>query len=599
MERTTFGTYALTIPGKRGTNGTLLLQVADLEPGTSVPMASRAFLSYEYDDASGKFLIEVRKMLFERESELIDANFYFAWVDFAQPLAPPSGPRLRSVDQVIVANVTTPLDVKEANLAVNTDMPEILITTIDQSNTNAFVDPTTGQPARQALVGYFYDPRTLTPIRGPFLIMGNGSATGNGEITRHDVKYNSASQEYIVVGCARQYENGIDLVMIARLGTSTGPVDPLLDVSVFDGIADGQSYDDVSVAVSPVNGNFILVAEHKVAGEGEGTYGALFDRDGRTLAGPTRLDQLEPARDEDDPDVIYLPGRDVFMYLSNTDGAVLGNRIVGSIIQTVPGGTGNLQVSGPEQSLSTTGTGIAQGHPASIENPFNGEIITAFDTGGNDVATGELSYFDIGAGPSYTFAEVGPQMPYLAGAAGKPFAHQHPQLDVDPGSGMFVLGYQARASTVGLPNGYVFSVLDSNGAVMPSQLGAPYYLIDAVAGGIETTVNFHNIKYDPFSDSFVVVAAAGGSGSRALYLAAVQVTSSLLPEAPALTIQREGNNVVIRWPASATGYGLQSSASLSAPNWIPSPTAPVVDGNFLKLTAPIGSGSQFFRLIRN
>jgi hypothetical protein len=84
-----------------------------------------------------------------------------------------------------------------------------------------------------------------------------------------------------------------------------------------------------------------------------------------------------------------------------------------------------------------------------------------------------------------------------------------------------------------------------------------------------------------------------------LYLAAVQVTSSLLPEAPALTIQREGNNVVIRWPASATGYGLQSSASLSAPNWIPSPTAPVVDGNFLKLTAPIGSGSQFFRLIRN
>ena len=447
-------------------------------------------------------------MLFERESELIDASFYFAWVDFAQPLAPPSGPRLRSVDQVVVADITTPLDLKEANLAVNTDMPEILITTIDQSNTNGFVDPTTGQPARQALVGYFYDPRTLTRIRGPFFILGNGSATGNGQITRHDVKYNPVSHEYVVVGCARQYENNIDLVMIARVGDSTSVGEPLMDVVVFDGIADGQSYDDVSVAVSSANGNFILVAEHKVAGEQEGVYGALFSPIHVALTVPTRLDQLQPAGDEDDPDVIYLPGRDVFMYLSNTDGAVLGNRIVGSVIQTVPGGTGNLQVSGPEQSLAVT-TGISQGHPASIESPFNGEIITAFDTGGNDVATGELSYFDIGAGPAYTFAEARPQMPYLAGAAGNPFAHQHPQLDVDPGSGMFVIGYQARASTVGLPNGYVFSVLDSNGAVMPSQLGAPYYLIDAVAGGIETTVNFHNIKYDAFSDSFLAVAAAG------------------------------------------------------------------------------------------
>jgi hypothetical protein len=352
------------------------------------------------------------------------------------------------------------------------------------------------------------------------------------------------------------------------------------------------------VAVSSANGNFILVAEHKVAGEQEGVYGVLFSPIHVALAGPARLDRLQPAGDEDDPDVIYLPGRDVFMYLSNTDGAVLGNRIVGSVIQTVPGAGGILQVSGPEQSLAVT-TGISQGHPASIENPFNGEIITAFDTGGNDVATGELSYFDIGAGPAYTFTEAHAQMPYLAGAAGNPFAHQHPQLDVDPSAGMFVLGHQARASTVGLPDGYVFSVLDSDGAVMPSQLGAPYYLIDAVAGGIETTVNFHNIKYDAFSDSFLAVAAGGGSGSRALYLAAVQLTSSLLSGAPALTIQREGNNVVIRWPASATGYALESSASLGAPSWSAVAGAPEVDGSFLKRTLPIGSGARFFRLIRN
>jgi hypothetical protein len=597
--RTELGTYELTIPGKRGTNGTLLLQVADLEPGTAVPMASRAFMSYEYDSATGKFIIQARNMFVDTESDLVDTSFYFAWVDFAQPLAPPSGPRLRSIDQVVVADINT-INVKEANVAVNTDMPEILITTIDQSNTGAYVDPTTGLPAVQALVGYFYDPRTLTKIRGPFFIMGNGAA-GTGNITRHDVKYNPVSDEYIVVGCARQYENSaIDLVMISRVGNSTSAGEPLLEVSVFDGLQNGLSYDDVSVAVSPVNGNFILVAEHRAPGEGtaEATFGALFDRNGAPLTPtPGRLDRLQPTGDEDDPDVIYLPSRDVFMYLSNTDfSGGLANKIVGSIIQTVPDAMGNLQVSGPEQSLAAT-TGVSQGHPASIENPFNGEVITAFDTGGNNTPTGELSYFDIGPGPAYTFTEARPQQPYLAGAGGDPFQHQHPQLGVDPNSGVFVLGYNARGSTVGLPDGYVFSVLDMNGSMMPSQLGAPYYLMDGPA--IETTVNFHNIKYDPSSDSFVAVAAAGASGARVLYLAAVQVTSSALPEAPRLTITRSGSDVVIRWPASATGYVLEASASLSAPSWSAVSGTPQADGDFLRMTVPIGSGMRFFRLIRN
>lgn len=286
------------------------------------------------------------------------------------------------------------------------------------------------------------------------------------------------------------------------------------------------------------------------------------------------------------------------MYLSNTDvSGGLVNKVVGSVIQTVPDAGGNLQVNGPEQPLAAT-SGPTQGHPASIENPFNGEIITAFDAG-NNVPNGELSYFNIGPGPSYTFSEARPQMPYLAGAAGNPFTHQHPQLDVDPNSGVFVLGHQARDTSVGLPDGYVFSVLDTNGAVMPSQLGAPYYLMDTLAGPVDTGVNYHNIKYDPFSDSFLAVAAAGGSGSRVLYLAAVQVTSSLLPEAPGLTIQREANNVVIRWPASATGYTLQASPSLSAPNWSAVGGAPEADGSFLKQTVAIGTGMQFFRLIRN
>jgi hypothetical protein len=596
LMRTDLGTYELSIPGKAGTNGTLLLQVADLEAGTSVPMASRAFLSYQYNPGSGKFVIQCRKAFTDQISDLADANFYFAWVDFVNPLAPPEGPRLRQLDAVVVADINS-INAKEGNLAVNTDEPEILITTVDQSNSGGYIDPTTGNAAVEALVGYFYDPRTLALKRGPFFIMGNSQ--GNGQITRHDVKYNPVSHQYNVVGCARQYDNGADLLMIARVNpdSAAGAGDPLVAVLIYDGLTNTLSYDDVAVAVSDQNGNFIVVAEHKVAGEGEGCYGALFGPDGTVLTPtPTRLDLLQSIGDEDDPDVVYLPKMDVFLYQSNTDGGPLANKIVGAIIQTTPDGSGNLQLSGPEQSLAIT-TGPAQGHAASIESPFNGEIVTAFDTGGNDQSTGEISYFTIGAGPSYSFAEARPQAPYLAGPApGNPFRHQHPQLAADPNTGVFVLGHQGRNSTVGYPNAYVFSVLDANGAVMPSQLGAPYFLIDTPAGPTDTGANYHNIKYDPFSDSFVAVITAGNSGSRVVYLGSVTVTSLHL-EQVRLTIERSSGNVIIRWPASATGYALQSTSSLTTPNWAPAGGMPMPDGDFLKVTVPI-SGTQFFRLAK-
>ena len=387
--------------------------------------------------------------------------------------------------------------------------------------------------------------------------------------------------------------------MISRVNpaSAAGAAEPLVGVFIYDGLTNTMSYDDVSLAVSERNGNFLLVAEHKVAGEGEGCYGALFGSDGTVLTPtPSRLDLLQSVGDEDDPDVIYLPSRDLFLYLSNTDGGPLANKIVGSIIQTTPDGSGNLRISGPEQSLAIT-TGPAQGHAASIENPFNGEIITAFDTGGNDVSTGELSYYKIGVGPSYPFTEARPQAPYLAGpSAGNPFRHQHPQLAVDPNSGVFLLGHQARGSTVGYPNAYVFSVLDANGAVMPSQLGAPYFQFDTPAGPIDTGVNYHNIKYDQFSDSFLAVATAGGSGSRVVYLGSVTVTSSHLA-AVTLTIARSDGSVIIRWPASAVGYSLESTPSLTTASWAPTGGAPMPDGDFLKVTLPI-SGNRFFRLVK-
>jgi len=601
LGRTGTGTYELTIPGKGGTNGTLLLQVADFEATTTTPMASRAFLSYQYNAASGKFVIQCRKATTDTVSDLADANFYFTWVDFQNPLSPPEGPRLRSLDAVAVTDVNT-ISASMGNVAVNTDEPEVLVTTVDTINSGGYVDPTTTNIATHSVIGYFYDPRTLTMTRGPFFIMGNGSLNGSGQINKHDVKYNPVSHQYDVVGRAVQYTADAQAVlMIARVNPNSvaGANEPLVNVFVYDGLTNGAGYDDVSLAVSTKNGNFIVVAEHNVPGEsGEAAFGALFGPDGTVLTPTaTRLDLAQSTGDEDDPDVVYLPKKDVFLYISNTDGGPLFNHIVGSVIQTTPSG-GNLQVSGPEQSLST-GSGT-QGHPSAMENPFNGELITAYDFG-NNTAQGNLTYYSIGAGPTYTFTEARPEIPYLNGLGTVPYGHQHPRLAADPDSGVILVAHQARGSSIGLPNGYVFSVLDSDGAMMPSQLGDPYFLADSY-GQIETGPNDHNLIYDPITDSFVAVFTAlppAGSASvnRTVYLASVSVTSSHLAAQPTLTIARSSNDIVIRWPASATGYVLKSSPSLTSPVWTgPAGGTPQPDGDFLKVTITAPTGNSFYRL---
>jgi hypothetical protein len=53
LGRTGTGTYELTIPGKGGITARCCSRVADFEATTTTPMASRAFLSYQYNAASG------------------------------------------------------------------------------------------------------------------------------------------------------------------------------------------------------------------------------------------------------------------------------------------------------------------------------------------------------------------------------------------------------------------------------------------------------------------------------------------------------------------------------------------------------------------
>jgi hypothetical protein len=63
----------------------------------------------------------------------------------------------------------------------------------------------------------------------------------------------------------------------------------------------------------------------------------------------------------------------------------------------------------------------------------------------------------------------------------------------------------------------------------------------------------------------------------------------------ALDIQRLGNTLSIVWPLGLTGYLLEASPSLTAPNWQP---VSGVNADCANATVPIGPGMRFFRLIR-
>ncbi len=595
VTRTGTGSYELTIPGKTGSDGTLLLQVADLEPGTAEPLAARAFLSYEFKD--GKFVIQSRRTTTETTADLVDASFYVAWVDFTAPLAPPDGPRLRSLAAVAVSGEG--VAAKESGIAANTDASEVLVTYIDSANFGGYTDPITQQFAVSAMVGRFYDPATLTPTSDPFVIFGSPV----GALSRCDVKYNPVAKQYVVVSNARgDGDLGLDVPLIALVNPAAvaGGNSPVAKAWVHQPDTD-QSYDDIAVAVSSKNGNFLLVAERKAAGEGESTVGCLYDKAGTRLTAPfTRLDLLQSVGDEDDPDVTYLEGRDAFLYVSNTDNSdgstgTLHNRIVGSIVDPVPDGQGKLVVR-TEQPLSDgLPEGRAEGHPASLLNPFDGQLLTAYDAG-NGTAQGDLSFFDLGTAPGFVFTAAQPEIPYLDGTSGNPFNHQHPQLAADPEHGVIVVGFNATGSTVGLPEAYVFRVLGPDGHPLRSQLGAPYFLADS-PGGLGTSANYHNVKYSPVSQSFL---AAFTSNPGITYLAALQVTSSHLAPGtpPSLAVTAQGGSVVLTWPASATGFDLQATPTLSPVAWQPAGLTPTVEGDVNKVTVPATGATRFFRLVK-
>ncbi len=96
LTRLSTGRYALTIPGKTGSDGMLVLQNSGYL-ASQPTVVDTCFLSYEYggtNSPSNAFIIEARAIdpaanAGQGAAVLRDANFNFVWVDFQNPLEPP------------------------------------------------------------------------------------------------------------------------------------------------------------------------------------------------------------------------------------------------------------------------------------------------------------------------------------------------------------------------------------------------------------------------------------------------------------------------------------------------------------------------------
>lgn len=77
---------------------------------------------------------------------------------------------------------------------------------------------------------------------------------------------------------------------------------------------------------------------------------------------------------------MYHAGLDAFLYIANTDNSngstgTLGNRVVGSLVDAFPDANGKLGVRSEQPLADGLPAGQAEGHPAALMNPFNGQLM--------------------------------------------------------------------------------------------------------------------------------------------------------------------------------------------------------------------------------
>ena len=82
-----------------------------------------------------------------------------------------------------------------------------------------------------------------------------------------------------------------------------------------------------------------------------------------------------------------------------------------------------------------------------------------------------------------------------------------------------------------------------------------------------------------------------------IYLAAGEnLSDPTIPPPPTLSITRSGDDIIVSWPASATGYSLESTASLNPSSWSDVTQTPVQVGDQMTVTLPVNEAPKYLRL---
>jgi hypothetical protein len=135
---------------------------------------------------------------------------------------------------------------------------------------------------------------------------------------------------------------------------------------------------------------------------------------------------------------------------------------------------------------------------------------------------------------------------------------------------------------------------------LPSTLPAESYSIDwhTVGGGGGISSGTSGATTYTVSGTIgqpATAAMSGGgyslTGGFWSIIAAVQT-----PGAPYLSVMKSGNQAVISWPATATGFILEYSPSLPSPGWNPASVTLTTNDGVISTTVPVGSGNRFYRL---
>jgi hypothetical protein len=122
---------------------------------------------------------------------------------------------------------------------------------------------------------------------------------------------------------------------------------------------------------------------------------------------------------------------------------------------------------------------------------------------------------------------------------------------------------------------------------------AQQYSIDwyKISGGGGTSTNSQFSVSGTIGQPDASGAVSGGNFSvTGGYWSLISVVQTL--GAPTLTVTRSGNNVIISWSPSATGWTLQTNGNLGSTNWV-NYSGPTSNNS---VTNPATGGNLFFRL---